>query len=153
MLASQEGSGEIQMSGVHPKPVKSETLGAELRHGLLVLVPRLLLLCIQGWEPPSQKAFLCLPDLVVLEPWSWNTALRHSCVLSICFLVPSLVILFLPPRVGGEYLHTFPIFPLSPYHTLPQLLAFKYTSSCEQEYGAGWLLCTQGQLIYWKMGE
>mgnify|MGYP006996414899 CR=1 FL=1 len=68
-------------------------------------------------------------------------------MLSIRFLVPSLVILFLPPRVGGEYLHTFPIFPLSPYHTPPQLLASKCTSSCEQEDGAGWLLCTQGQLV------
>ena len=83
-----------------------------------------------------------------------NTSLRHSFVLSVHFLVLSLVILFLPPRVGGEYRHTFPIFPLSPYHTTsPQLSAFKYTSSCEQEDGAGCLLCTQEQLIDWKIGE
>ena len=107
------------MSGVYPKPVKSETLGAELRHGLWVFVPQLLLLCIQGWESPSQKAFLCLPDLVFLEHWSWNTSLCHSFVFSIHFLVLSLVILFPPPRVGGENLHTLPIFPFSPYHTTP----------------------------------
>lgn len=61
------GIWEVQMSGVHPKPIKSETLGAELRHGLLVLVPQAAAASIQGWEPPSQKAFLCLPDLVFLE--------------------------------------------------------------------------------------
>lgn len=71
-----------------------------------------MLLYHWGWEPQPQKAIWASQSLCF---WTVNPEILTFAmylVLSICFLVLSFVIVFLPPRVGGEYLYSLFILTL-----------------------------------------